>query len=194
MITNKVRKYISEFYGNPEELWWKSHIESVVNYTKLLSKKFGGDKEIVEIAALLHDIRKMKGQHQWQSNKKLIDYYHNHHVEGAEEAEKILLKFKYPLEKIEKVKNCILTHSKDKNYPPKTIEAKILATADALSYFDHFMEFAHWVYNIKKESINNGRKILAEKFKGAWDKMMPEAKKIGKDKYEMIMKILDNRS
>lgn len=181
MIIDDVREYVSKFYGNPEELWWKSHVESVVNYTKILTKKFGGDEEILEISALLHDIMKMQGK------------YKNHHITGAKEAENILQKLKYPNNKIEKVKNCILTHSKDKNYLPKIIEAKILATADALSYFDHFMEFTHWVYKIENRSINDGRKVLIEKFQGAWDKIMHEAKEMGKKRYEMIMQILKRK-
>lgn len=177
-MINKVRAHVLGLCGDPDRVWWKSHIESVIEHSKLLAKKFNADEEVLELAAWLHDMRKMKG------------IYPDHHIFGAKDAEIILRENGYPEETIQKVTHCILTHSTDKNYPPQSIEAKIFSSADALSYFDHFLSFAHWVYYIEKMTIPQGREVLLKKFQGAWDKLMPEAKEIGKEKYDAILLIL----
>lgn len=105
---------------------WRSHIESVVRYSKLLSQKLNADEEICEISAWLHDIKKIKGERE------------RHHVHGSEEASEILKGYAYPENRINMIKHCILTHSSDKNYMPESKEAKIVAFADALSHFDGF--------------------------------------------------------
>ena len=157
---------------------WKSHIESVVEYSKQLAKELGADEEICEISAWLHDIKKLKGER----NK--------HHVRGSEEAVDLLRDFGYPEEKIEKVKHCILTHSTDKTYPPESIEAKIVASADALSHYDNFLALTYVAYNLKKQFIEEGREWLIKKYNSCWDKLIPEARKIAKPKHDVIMLIL----
>ncbi|MBI5332884.1 MAG: HD domain-containing protein [Candidatus Aenigmarchaeota archaeon] len=179
MIIEKIKPMVIKLCGDPEHRWWRLHIESVVKYSKLFAKKMNADEEILEVSAWLHDIQKIKG------NRKL------HHVNGAKEAEKILMKFGYPEDKIKQVKHCILTHSSDKNYPPESKEAIILHNADSLSHFDNSMPFAHWVYGLDKLSIENGRNVLIDKYKRDWNKLtLPEARKIAKPKYDAIKIVL----
>lgn len=73
------------------------HVVIVVKFALELADKLGADKEIVEIAAWLHDYAAVAGMD-----------FEEHHIHGAAEAEKILLSLDYPREKIEKVKECIL--------------------------------------------------------------------------------------
>ena len=178
-MNEKIKKMIIELCGDPAHRWWKWHLESVVKYTQILADKIGGDKEVLEISAWLHDIKKIKGERK------------DHHIHGSKEAEELLSKEGYPEEKIQKIKECILTHSSDKNYPPQFKEAEILHNADALSHFDNFMAFAHWVYGIDKLSIEEGRQVLIKKYTRNLDKLtLPEAKEIAKPKYEAVMLIL----
>ena len=160
---------------------WKTHIKSVVKYSKILAKQLNADEEICELSALLHDIIKIK------YNKGEM-----HHIYGSEEAEKILKKYDYPGEKIQKIKHCILTHSSDENYSPQSIEAKIVASADALSHFDIFLELVHYIFSAKKESIEQCRKLLLEKYNRTWKKIsIPEARELAKPKYDAINTILE---
>ncbi|MCK4551256.1 MAG: HD domain-containing protein [Candidatus Aenigmarchaeota archaeon] len=159
---------------------WKSHIELVVKYSVELAEKLGGDKEVVELAAWLHDIGKLEGKRE------------NHHITGAKRAEEILKNMNYPEETIEKIKHCILTHSTDKNYPPKTMEAKIVASADALSHFDNFLALAHSCA-VRGESIDETKQTLSRKYESCWDKLMPEAKIMADAKYNAIKLILGEK-
>ena len=61
------------------------HIVEVVNNAEILAEKYGADKEIVMIAAWLHDIA------------SITDYnlYELHHIHGAEMAHLILKEYDY---------------------------------------------------------------------------------------------------
>lgn len=183
-MIQKIKKMVLDLCKDQD--WnWKEHIESVAHYAKLLSKKLGEDTEVLEIAALLHDIEKIKNPGKEE-----------HHVKGAEEAGKILKDLDYPQEKIDQVKECILTHSSDENYPPKTTSQKILYCADALSHFDHFMTLARTAFKIKQLSIPEAKERILKKYKAAWKKvqLLPEAQKIAKPKYDAIKMVLGNIS
>ena len=142
---------------------WKTHIGLVVKYSIELTEKLDADKEVVEIAAWIHDIEKLEGKRE------------KHHIIGAKRAEEILTNLNYSKETIEKVKHCILTHSSDKNYPPKTIEAKIVASADALSHFDNFIALAYSCA-VRGENIEKTKQILSKKYENS---CCNEAQRIG---------------
>ncbi len=155
----------------------KGHIINVVKYSLFLAKKLKADREICEIAAWLHDIDKLKGGKE------------GHHIRGAKDAEEILTKLKYPKDKIKKVCYCILTHSSDKNYLPKTLEAKIVASADALAHFDDFLEIVYFYYN-RGLTIDETRDRILKKADKSFNKMMPYAKKLAKKRYDAIKILL----
>ena len=75
MIIKKIKTMVIELCR--KDTWWRLHIGSVVKYSKLLAKKTNADEEVLEISAWLHDIQKIKGRREL------------HHVNGANEAEKI---------------------------------------------------------------------------------------------------------
>ncbi|MFH1064123.1 MAG: HD domain-containing protein [Candidatus Woesearchaeota archaeon] len=157
---------------------WKTHIETVVKRSLELAEKLDADAEILEISAWLHDIKKIKGEKE------------DHHIRGAEEAGTILSALGYPEDKIEQVKKCIIAHSSDKTYPPETLEARILASADAISFFDDFLNFIYFTYTSKKSTLEEGREKLLKKCESAWEKIMPEAKELVEEKYAAIRLIL----
>jgi hypothetical protein len=75
---------------------------------------------------MLHDYAGIKNE----------DNYENHNLLGAEEAEKILKRFNYSKEKIEKIKHCIYAHRGSVSTGRKTLEAKCVASVDAMAHFD----------------------------------------------------------
>ncbi len=83
------------------------------------------DLEVLEAAVLLHDIARVREDEDYSGN---ID----HAVLGSVLAEKVLKDIGFPAEKIEKVRQCIITHRFRTGNEPKTIEAKILFDADKL--------------------------------------------------------------
>ncbi len=105
------------------------HIESVVKNAELLAEKYGADKEVMVIAAWLHDIA------------SVTDYslYEEHHIRGAEIAEEILGRFGYDIDKTKLVKSCIKNHRgsvRSACEAPVGKEEICVADADAISHFD----------------------------------------------------------
>ena len=153
---------------------WTYHVTTVVKYAKLLAEKLGADKEIVEIAALLHDYAGVKDS----------SMYKEHHIYGAIEAEKILKEFNYPEARINKIKDCIMEHRGSVTLEKTTAESICLSSADAMAHIDQIPSLLYLAYNKRKMSVKEGANWVSEKIERSWNKLCPEAKAIIKGKYE----------
>ena len=104
--------------------FWDVHLLEVEKCAKMLLEKLPkADKEIVMLGVWLHDlqrIRKING---------------DHCKTGAVEAQRVMQEFGYSSDKVQAVREIILAHSCEGKLTPKTLEGKILATADAMSHF-----------------------------------------------------------
>ena len=159
---------------------WTHHIVPVVHNAKQLANLLGADLEIVELAALLHDFASVK-------DKAL---YKDHHLNSAIEAEKILKSFDYPTEKIAAVKHCIETHRGSVTEQQRSLEAECVASADAMAHIQNVPALLYSAYNRGKE-IDEGSDWLKKKLERSWNKMIPEAQNMVRDKYEAALKILE---
>ncbi len=136
-IVEKIKKIVWDETDYKEDFYY--HFAPVVKYSLLLAREYQvKDKELVEIAAWLHDIGRLP------KIGKRAAKEDDHHILGAVRAEKILKKLNYPQVKIDKVKNIILAHRSAKQPRPKTIEEKIVSNADAMSAFDILPLFFYW--------------------------------------------------
>ena len=97
------------------------HVQAVVRLALRLAELTGADRETVEAAAWLHDIRK-RGKDD------------NHGVEGAAAARLILARTDFPAAKIEAVADAIAKHvGLFTDDPVEPLEAAVLWDADKLS-------------------------------------------------------------
>ncbi|MFT4343226.1 MAG: HD domain-containing protein [Candidatus Woesearchaeota archaeon] len=178
-IINNIRRDILVLCKDQD--WdWKNHICAVVVHSKILAKEYSADEEVCEIAAWLHDIKKLRGESEL------------HHLRGAKEASEILKKHNYPDDKITAVTHAIISHSQDSKYIPHTIEAKVVSCADALSHFDNFLALTDHVFRRKKMSLNEGNVWLCKKYNACWEKLkqLPLAQEKAHAKYSAIMDVL----
>lgn len=159
---------------------WTHHTIFVVKYAKLLAETLGADMEVVEIAALLHDYAGIKD----------VSLSEQHHIHGAKEAEIILKQFNYPQDKIEKVKQCILSHRGSVVIQKTTPEENCVASADAMAHMDQVVSLLSSAFKEKKLGIDEGKVWVREKLKRSWNKLCPEAKELIKHKYECALEIL----
>jgi len=98
------------------------HIQRVVNLAKYIQSKEGGDVEIIELAALLHDI----SDHKFNGGK--LD-------EGGKVAFQLLIDFNYPEDRAEKVRYIVDNISfKGANTEAQmnSLEGRIVQDADRL--------------------------------------------------------------
>lgn len=181
-IVEVVRRHVvdryNQKYDSEDMNMYEVHVKYVVEYALELSEKLNADKEIVEIAALLHDIARIDGSHE------------NHHVDGAKYAETFLKKHDYDKERIELVKHCIITHRGSVSIPKETIEAECVASADAMAHFKNIPSMFHFVYVNLGVSIEEGKKMVREKLERSYRKMDPVAQEIVQEKYESALEIL----
>ena len=161
-------KYLSESEDGYN--YWENHIKHVVDESVKLAKLYGADVEIVEISALLHDVAQIKK----------IGPKEGHNVRGAEIAEQMLLKLNYPQDKIERIKGCILHHSKSKY--AENVEELCVADADVLAHFNNadliFRTLQERGYNLKQ---------TREYFEEDFNDISERTQQIFKPKYEEIM-------
>ena len=155
------------------------HFTPVVECAKKLATEFGGDKEVIIIAAWLHDIG------------SIIYGRKDHNITGAKIAGQKLKELGYPAEKIALVQKCILNHRGSLNNQRRSIEEKIITEADVMSNFENIAGIfkAAFVY----ENLNQieARDSVKMKLKNKYKQLhFTKSKKIVKPKYEAAMLLL----
>ena len=161
---------------------WEEHIKYVVKNALYLAIKYKVDLEIVELAALLHDIAVVSN----------VGDGEEHHINGAIIAEELLTKYNYPKTRIERVKQCILTHSAIDGIKRNTIEEEIIADADVIAHFDTLPGLFFVAYKRLNLNINEASLWVKKKLENDYNKLSNRTKLELKDKYENIMKVLFN--
>lgn len=177
--TDKIRRLVKESF---EETDWKYHILPVIKYAKDLAKAYELGEEVVELAALLHDI----GRIEMKDDEE-------HHIIGIPRAKKILREHNYSEEVIKQVLHCIESHRTSKGPKPKTMLAKIITNADAMAHFDALPVFFYWRATQGK-SFEEIVRWVDEKIEKDWHKKitLPKAKKMVEKKYKAIRLLLNS--
>src|SRR5712692_2947981 len=129
MLTPSIRSRVWEiadpYYLKGDWAHGRSHIERVVRSALEIGRREGANLEVIELAAILHDIFEYKETHDH------VDGF-RHEIAGAAEARKILKDLGLPDETIDAVAHCIEAHRKRASRGPQTLEAKCLFDADKL--------------------------------------------------------------
>lgn len=182
-IIEEIRRFVEEECKKPSNIYgyepYSEHFVQVHDYAKKLAEESGADVEIVEIAAWLHDIG------------SIIEGRENHHISGAEIAEKKLIELNYPAEKIERVRHCIFSHRGSQNIERKSKEAEILAEADAMTHFDIVPDMFHIAFVKEGLSRKEGIESVRQKIINSYNKLSARAKLIVQPKYNAAMLLLD---
>lgn len=157
------------------------HIEAVVKNAELLAEKYGADREVVTIAAWLHDIA------------SVTDYslYKMHHIHGAKIAGEILTQLSYDEAKIPLVQACIMNHRGSVLSEKSSIEELCVADADAVSHFYSVPSLLHLAYVGKGMDIESGKMYVKEKLERSFQKMSRESKIYYGQKYQQVMAVLE---
>ncbi|MFA5318217.1 MAG: HD domain-containing protein [Patescibacteria group bacterium] len=119
-IEKEARKYFIGASGCHD---W-THIERTRNLALRIGKKEKADLQILEIAALLHDVGRKE---EMKAKGKFC-----HAQRSAEIAEKFLRKLKINENDIKNILHCIICHRYRNEHIPQTLEAKVLFDADKL--------------------------------------------------------------
>lgn len=183
-IIKEVRKFVESECKKPNSHYgydpFLYHFIPVVEYSEKLADKLGADKEIVIIAAWLHDIG------------SIVYGRKNHHLTGAKIAEEKLSELGYPPKKIEKVKDCMISHRGSQQILPKSLEAKILIEADTLSAFNDITGLFQCAFYYEKLPRKEAKDSVKRKLENKWKQLnLDESREIIKSKYEAVMLLLE---
>lgn len=101
------------------------HVIRVYNLSMHLAKDEDIDMDVIQAAALLHDIARVKEDNDSTGNT-------DHAILSSEMAAPILKELGFSEEKIKHIQDCIISHRYRTGNMPKTKEAEILFDADKL--------------------------------------------------------------
>ena len=172
LVESACRRSTNPFgYGS-----WSHHTVHVVEYAQVLARRLGAEEEIVTLAALLHDYAAVCDE----------DLYAEHHLHGARLAEETLRPYGYPEERIAQVAHCILSHRASVPVSRDTLEAEILASADAMAHFTSVASLLHFAFAKRGLSVEEGSAWALAKLARSWEKLRPEAQELVREKYDAI--------
>ena len=117
----------------------EGHILPVVAMSVELAKELNADVEIAEMGALLHDAGRVR-----------FGCY-KHEITGAHYCRIKLWQYGFPKAEAARIIECVRCHRSGADSKPSSIEARIVANADALSHF----ECALYLFSIRYSSTKN---------------------------------------
>jgi len=177
-IKHKIEKEGKELKQVPEWFFDK-HLLGVEKFArKLLEQLPEANEEIVLLGVWLHDLQRIRG-------------IEGDHAEiGAIEAEKVLKEYGYDATTIKSIKDMILTHQCNSDLMPKTIEGKILASADAMSHYIN--DFYINVALLGQQNTEEYKKWVLEKLDRDYNRKIhfDFAKEMIKEKHDAIEKFI----
>lgn len=185
MIVDVIRKIVKSECQKPTSKYgfepYIFHFVPMVDYCSRLADELGADKEVVILAAWLHDIG------------SIIHGRKDHHISGARIAEEVLQKHDYDANKIPLIKSCIFNHRSSTAKRCQTIEEKIISDADAMSNFENIPGIFKAAFMYENLDQGEAKKAVKEKLKRKWQNLyLDNSKKIIRPKYEAAMLLLDN--
>jgi uncharacterized protein len=182
-IINEIKHFVENECKKPSSKYgyepFPFHFVPMVNYAEKLADELGGDKEVILIAAWLHDIG------------SIIHGREDHHITGAKIAEEKLIELQYPAEKIELVKKCILNHRGSQQNGSSSIEEQIIAEADVMSNFDNIAGIFKAAFVYEDKTQGEAKDSVRQKLERKWKQLHFEnSKKIIRPKFEAAMLLL----
>lgn len=121
----KIKKIVKTELHDLDSAHNIEHCMRVYNNCRLLAENKEIDLEVLQAAALLHDIGGAKEMNDPSGNT-------DHAVESAKMAKPILKDLGFSEEKIKHIQDCIVSHRYRTDNKPKTKEAEIVFDADKL--------------------------------------------------------------
>jgi uncharacterized protein len=163
-----VKQTMSELDGTAHSY---AHVDRVVKIATILAEKEQADIELVQAAALLHDIGRAVGE--------------PHNETGARLADKILKQStNYPKERIEKIVKTVLHHPIAFRDRLETLEEKIVWDADKIDLLGviGIARIFHW---LGKKPFETAVDTCFEELKSIYDMLNTlSARKIAKERYQ----------
>lgn len=178
-IKDEVLRINNEYINSSDDNFnfWEQHIKYVVHEAIQLAEKYNADKEIVELGALLHDVALMSK----------VGTRSEHHIKGVVISEKLLKKYNYPEERLNRVLGCIKNHRKSQN--ATNIEELCVADADILAHYDNIPMCFEVAFKFNKIDTTNKEEWI-KYFEHDYLDLSDKTKETFKERYLNIIDVL----
>lgn len=180
-IINQISEYVENACQQPSNCFgkalWDNHILEVVKYAEVLALQSGAQRDVVVLAALLHDIAGILDE----------SLYAEHHIHSMGLAEEILKRYDYPSERIAMVTACIYTHRGSRKLPPKSIEARCVANADAMAHISRVDSLLVYAHNERGLNDQQSQQFVYDKINRSWKKMHGSIRKLFEAHYQRAL-------
>lgn len=162
-IIKEIKQFVKEECEKPTSKYgfepFGNHFEPTVKWAEKLADELGGDKDVILIAAWLHDIG------------SIVEGREDHHIAGSKIARKKLSELDYPENKIQLVEKCILHHRGSRDDERESLEEKIVAEADAMSNFDNIEGIFKAAFVYENKNQKEARREVLEKLERKWKQL-----------------------
>jgi hypothetical protein len=183
-VVRQVARIVEQACASEDNMFgyniWTHHITLVVQNGLLLAERLGADREIVELAALLHDYAGIKNR----------DWAEEHHLYGQAEAGRILGALGYPPDRIRAIQHCIATHRGSVREEWQSVEAEIVANADAMTHLQRIPSLLYLAFVEHGMSVDEGVRWLRAKLGRSWAKLSPAVQEIMQPTYDAALAVL----
>lgn len=161
----RIEEYVKSLRWTSEDYYWR-HPFQVRKFALLIQQKVGGDGEVVEVAALLHDVGK----------EKLLAP--GHEEISAQKTEALLTEMGFNKPKINQVCECIRYEDF------RSVEARILRAADSMSLLADDSSGREWYF---ENVLKKDRKRILREIQKSWSEIdFDFARKMVKGDYERL--------
>ena len=158
---DKLKQRVKDLYAekNTDRAEWADwlgeyHVPVVAENADRLAKRFGANPELSQVAGLLHDI----------ADAIMSRFNTNHTTESLRIARELMTDCDYNNDEISLVvDDAMRWHSCRDDNIPRSIEGKVMATADALAHLqtDYYI-FATWIKG-RSESLEQAKSFVLRK-------------------------------
>ncbi len=173
-----------EYFGK----WmWKNHVPIVARKAELLAQKYEADVDLAVAGALLHDF----------GDAFVYRFHSDHEKISKAKAIEALKKAEYSQEEVvEILEKIIAPHSCRDGFLPETLEAKVLATADAVAHLttDFYLQFT-WMHLPEGKTYSEFLEWVAEKLERDFNKKIffEEVKDEVSDRYLALLEVFETK-
>lgn len=176
-MTNELCKANTNRFG---AAFFEQHILLNEQYSHRLADVLGADKEILSLAAYLHDIAAISD----------FNTLADHHMIGAEKARQILKTKGYSEATILRVQKCIENHSTPLAPEEGSQEEVCFSNADAITQIVNPVYWLYYAYNVRGFSYEEGKTWYYNRVTSHWEKLIAPAKEMIAAEYHCILEML----
>lgn len=164
----RIEEYVKLLRWTPEGYYWQ-HPFQVRKFALLIQQKAGGDREVIELAALLHDVGKAE----------LLAP--GHEKISAQMAEKLLAEIGFDKLMVNRVCGCIQYEDFE------SVEARILRAADSMGLLADDSGGREWYF---ENVLKKDRKRIFREIQKSWSEIEFDfAREMVKSDYEKLKEV-----